>query len=1609
MEDGMKKRKVTLLVLLLLPLWSWANDPIKLDLPNCGSLNESVDDSSWYLDRDDTVISFWAKDRLYVSPGRGMVYRVAAQSLKRSGVQLGAATLGKNASTVVTSSGGSAILVDAGGPKAVYINQLEALAREMGVKEIRGLIISHADTDHYNRIIDAIKKFKIPAHKLMIPDFQLPFAKTLRSRLTKARQDPELKKLGYDSNSIARNPYASSVVGANAKTYTARFEYGDLVVRYVATKDSVDKLRQVAAEHEKNEAQRRKNNPNERSRRLRPPSGAKDSASPLKTIAEYGRPHEMVIVGDLRGRDYLALEKEMGERNFAKLFRDVPIIKGFQHHLGNVGSVADVSGILKVLRYAGQRDPRNPQPLRVVVQTTDHGRFKVNMKLIGMLQEFGVEVIKVGKPTGDGPGNVRVDRRAVHVSGGGTEIFAAKASALKARQQMNQIDLLLRTLNANQADLNAGNAVLTNRLRAAVKQAHVQAQNLFWNGRRQATFDQLLGSKRRGATNAANRAANIDAAALAGNNQAIANAHAPVQALLDANPVYKQQIDMLGRNLQLNRRLSIEIQSALANGKASRTLWHLFESIDPGIRKRWVRKGLPRHKTLVNALRQQQNRNLLLAGAQRTTSGQRLRAGRAQGWIEVANLFMNAYSLLEDGQNSALNRAYAGYTWWRARSVLPKAVGVIDNHSLQRNQDIDAQLTGVTYGITDLTEMRLRGNTDFDEEFFEKFNYHKRTYGSAEVIKDELRPRMGASIDRYWPLMQRHMMVSRTHPFDAFSYTIDDYRGFVTWSAVVQNYDDFRQHFVEMDEPIVQPANRSWTKWKYKIFESSWQGPQQRWVSDPQFDQIMNDIYARVVDQTRTALENVWANREPKVGRGAGPSIGPAPEFGIEPLSDVTRAPHRPTSKVRFLSDSSRELYSRFNLEQRIVGSGDWQEAPVLYAFENATAPRGYVLVTGAKFGDYATVRSAELRRFDQDGVEPIPRRSIRSERHRYLLEGRRLSQENGEFVPTGDDYEGEIRYWYSGFNMEGLAYAKKADLQYVSRAMQSPANVALTAGPPAPICSTFDEHNDRWQEFDGYRLKPATAVFHETSNRNSFLVSQDVLEKPALDLVVVFDVTGSMGKHIVSVRENLARVVDAIATHASKIRLGAVSYRDHADNSADARQLFPLSADIAAQKLQMDAWQATGGGSDKAEDLLYGLEGVFDEQMGWQDDDRVGRLVLIITDAPAKLSSDGADFAGRTLATIGTTARDRKISLHTLVIDGDDLTAQAQTLADLSGGSVRRVSESDTLVNQLIASVQRAVGPRLRYWQAPRHYLGDKAAYAGRSVQFDLRCDGEYVQGRAPDLEIIGGGSEARIYSQLRPINRLAYENWHRYIAALSPQGGWVTKFGRPLKEDEITKILSDVSGIRIKADYQNSPGRCFLDNVAFGTTATPNVRSLTEEGRGDAQALDQILERAIKELGPLTDRDALARLIAQDMMTVSGSPIYSVIVEETVRKLWEVFHTPSVRSIWSEHHRPFLERVIEARAEVLRTGRYSDSTFAEEVRRYRAIEQQIQQNFQRLRENYLLQAVAYFDRDNPNTPRHVLLGIPRHLRDLEDEARRLQFSIRNVLTPGNGWKVSR
>ncbi len=125
-------------------------------------------------------------------------------------------------------------------------------------------------------------------------------------------------------------------------------------------------------------------------------------------------------------------------------------------------------------------------------------------------------------------------------------------------------------------------------------------------------------------------------------------------------------------------------------------------------------------------------------------------------------------------------------------------------------------------------------------------------------------------------------------------------------------------------------------------------------------------------------------------------------------------------------------------------------------------------------------------------------------------------------------------------------------------------------------------------------------------------------LRESGLEIVFVFDSTGSMGPVLDATKQRLTRMLEALVALVPDARVGVVTYRDHGDREGYLTRSVPLARDLYRSINFMKTVEA-GGGGDRPEAVYDGLKAATEQR--WRTGAR--RVVVLVGDAPAHEETD--------------------------------------------------------------------------------------------------------------------------------------------------------------------------------------------------------------------------------------------------------------------------------------------------------------------------------------------------------------------------------------------------
>ena len=137
--------------------------------------------------------------------------------------------------------------------------------------------------------------------------------------------------------------------------------------------------------------------------------------------------------------------------------------------------------------------------------------------------------------------------------------------------------------------------------------------------------------------------------------------------------------------------------------------------------------------------------------------------------------------------------------------------------------------------------------------------------------------------------------------------------------------------------------------------------------------------------------------------------------------------------------------------------------------------------------------------------------------------------------------------------------------------------------------------------------------VLDRIRTRSSNILSTFIENNNSLDVVFMFDTTGSMYSYLESVRQNLVRLTSKIKSEIPDVFFGVVAYGDHCDaNTTYVIKSCQLTSDVNLIKNFIASVERTGGGDEPEalEDALYESN-----RLNWRN--QSNKCIVLVGDAP--------------------------------------------------------------------------------------------------------------------------------------------------------------------------------------------------------------------------------------------------------------------------------------------------------------------------------------------------------------------------------------------------------
>lgn len=194
-----------------------------------------------------------------------------------------------------------------------------------------------------------------------------------------------------------------------------------------------------------------------------------------------------------------------------------------------------------------------------------------------------------------------------------------------------------------------------------------------------------------------------------------------------------------------------------------------------------------------------------------------------------------------------------------------------------------------------------------------------------------------------------------------------------------------------------------------------------------------------------------------------------------------------------------------------------------------------------------------------------------------------------------------------------------------------------------------------------------------------SFRQEVEALQESGLEIVFVFDSTGSMTRTIMDTKETIVQMLDVLRTLVPDARIGLVTYRDHSRREEYLVRQVPLDLDYWRASNFVQFVVAEGGG-DRAEDVRAGLNAAFAQR--WRPAAR--RVIVLAGDAPAHQRD-----MEKILHEVRKFAKNRRSFVHTLITSperaGDDTRRQFTKIAKAGRGACEPIANRDRVLQRVL------------------------------------------------------------------------------------------------------------------------------------------------------------------------------------------------------------------------------------------------------------------------------------------------------------------------------------
>ena len=203
----------------------------------------------------------------------------------------------------------------------------------------------------------------------------------------------------------------------------------------------------------------------------------------------------------------------------------------------------------------------------------------------------------------------------------------------------------------------------------------------------------------------------------------------------------------------------------------------------------------------------------------------------------------------------------------------------------------------------------------------------------------------------------------------------------------------------------------------------------------------------------------------------------------------------------------------------------------------------------------------------------------------------------------------------------------------------------------------------------------------HQSRGNPEFHEHLEALRSRGLEIVFVFDSTGSMGTVLRATKHHILRMVAVLDVLVPGTRIGVVTYRDHGTDEAYLTRQVPLDTADYRMLNFMQTIEA-GGGGDPPEAVLDGLQAAVNMQ--WTSGSE--RVIVLIGDAPpragtlARIRNISRRFAKNGNARIHAINTTRSDHIRVSVADA------LRSIASAGSGEYQMLEAEDTILRQVLS-----------------------------------------------------------------------------------------------------------------------------------------------------------------------------------------------------------------------------------------------------------------------------------------------------------------------------------